>query len=156
MHAPMDFGSEWTSHIEDQVKAWTHDESQDNNDINRSITLEEVKDVMYKLKNNKSSSPENIPNELLKHDGRELVQSLTSLFNKILQNEVIPEEWKYRQITPLYKGKGKHDDLYNYSTGTRFVCQWIMLLHYTNVLLVHNERFPNVAKQSAQFFLLYS
>ena len=28
------------------------------------------------------------------------------------------------------------------STGTRFVCQWIMLLHYTNVLLVHNERIP--------------
>ena len=84
MHDPLDFGIEWTSHIEDQVKAWTHDESQDNNDINRPITLEEVKDVMYKLKNNKSSSPENISNELLKHGGPDLVQTHTSLFNKIL------------------------------------------------------------------------
>ena len=41
-------------------------------------------------------------------------------------------------------------------TGTRVVCQWIMLLHYTNVLLVQNERFPNFAEQSAQFFLLYN
>ena len=41
-------------------------------------------------------------------------------------------------------------------TGTRFVCQWIMLLHYTNVLLVHNEWFPNFAEQSAQFLLLHS
>ena len=41
-------------------------------------------------------------------------------------------------------------------TGTRFVCQWIMLLHYTNVLLGHNERIPNFAEQSAQFLLLYS
>ena len=118
MHDPLDFGSEWTSgnisHIEDQVKAWAQDKSQDYNDINRPITREEVKDVTHKLKNNKSSSPENIPNELLKHGGPDLVQSLTSLFNNILTNEVIPEEWKYRQITPLYKGKGKHDDLHNY------------------------------------------
>ena len=41
-------------------------------------------------------------------------------------------------------------------TGTRVVCQWIMLLQVNNVLLVHNERFPNFAEQSAQFFLLYS
>ena len=42
------------------------------------------------------------------------------------------------------------------STGTRFMCQWIMLLHYTNVLLVHSERFPNFVDQLAQFLLLYS
>ena len=66
------------------MKAWAQDKPQDYNDINRPITREEVNDVTYKLKNNKSSSP------------------------------VIPEEWKYGQITPLYKGKGKHDDLHNY------------------------------------------
>ena len=57
-------------HIEYQVNAWTQDKSQHYNDINRPITREEVKDVTYKLKNNKSSSPENIPNELLKHGGQ--------------------------------------------------------------------------------------
>ena len=42
------------------------------------------------------------------------------------------------------------------TVGTRVVCQWIMLLHYTNVLLVHNERFPNLAELSVQFLLVYS
>ena len=46
------------------------DKSQDYNDINRPITREEVKYVTYKLKNNKDSSPGNIPNDLLKHGGK--------------------------------------------------------------------------------------
>ena len=104
MHDPLDFGSEWTSHIQDQVKAWTQDTSQDYNDINRPITREEVKDVTYKLKNNKSSSPENIQNELLKHGGQgkgkhddlhnyrgiTVNSNIEKTFERVLNNQIIP------------------------------------------------------------------
>ena len=48
-----------------------------------------------------------------------------------------------------------HQLIHMIITGTRVVSRatCIMLLHYTNVLLVHNERFPNFAAQLAMLLL---
>ena len=49
----------------------------------------------------------------LKMGLEQLQNPLTEMFNKILQTEELPSQWKIRKIILLYK-KGAKDDLNNY------------------------------------------
>src|ERR1700761_8732101 len=66
-------------------------------------SLEEVKDVVLKLKNNKAPGSDNIPGELLKFGGDALCKRLHELIVKIWEIEEMPEEWDLGIICPIYK-----------------------------------------------------
>jgi hypothetical protein len=78
------------------------------------ITAEEVKAAISKIKNGKTFGPDGIPVELWKHlpdVGREW---LAELFNKILNDEQMPDDWRNCFLTPMYKEKGDSSECENY------------------------------------------
>lgn len=76
-------------------------------------SIDEVKNVILKLKNNKSPGSDNLPGELFKHGGNALWFQLHELILKIWNTEQVPDEWKDGIICPLYK-KGDKMDCKNY------------------------------------------
>ena len=77
------------------------------------IRLNEVIDVVRNLKNGKTSGPDEILAEILKaHDG--LAQVLWNIIDNSWKSEHLPEDWKFAQVVPLYKNKGKRTDCSNY------------------------------------------
>ena len=83
----------------------------------------EVKKPLSKMKNNKSVGPDGIPIEAFKVLGNLGVKILTNIFNNILINGEMPEEWRRSTITPIYKGKGDHMNCASY--------RWIKFLNHT-------------------------
>ncbi len=88
-------------------------------ELNQSITLEELQDVMKDyLVNDKASGDDGIGNEAWKYGGDELEQLVLQLFNDILEGKKpYPEEWKRGKIVALHK-KGDKNDPNNYRTIT--------------------------------------
>ena len=114
MHDKNHFNKNWTEHVQYQMQTYMKDRLHEGENINNPITHQEITDVLKKLKNNKSASPEDIPNELLKHGGQPLSETLTKIFNHIFSTEMIPKSWLQGLITPIYKGKGTQNDPQNY------------------------------------------
>ena len=67
------------------------------------------------MKNGKATGPDNIPVELWKSLGKEVIDMLRDLMKKIDQEEKMPEEWKDSVIVPIYIDKGDIQVCGNYS-----------------------------------------
>lgn len=78
------------------------------------ITADEVKRALSKTKNGKAVGPDEIPSELLKMCGTSGISWLTSLFNLILSQGKMPDEWRKSNLIPFYKNKGDVADCGNY------------------------------------------
>ena len=78
-----------------------------------AILKREVEEAINNLKSNKTPGEDGILNEYLKWGKEELLESITSLFNKIIRSENIPQQWYKSSIVLLHK-KGNRDDLNNY------------------------------------------
>ena len=50
---------------------------------------------------------------MLKAGGHDLVKSLQIIFNKIMNQRVIPTSWKIMTIKSIYKNKGKRTEMKN-------------------------------------------
>jgi hypothetical protein len=70
-------------------------------------------EVLKALKNRKSPASDGIYNELLKYGGEILAEKINMLFNKILYNHQIHQEWRISILTPLFK-KDDKSNLENY------------------------------------------
>ncbi len=70
---------------------------------------EEIQHAIKNLKNNEASS-ENITDEQIKFDGEALVKTITILFNDILENHQLPEQWKRSDTILIFK-KGDRDNI---------------------------------------------
>ncbi|XP_061541504.1 uncharacterized protein LOC133407527, partial [Phycodurus eques] len=66
------------------------------------------------MKNGKAVGPDDIPVEVWKHLGEVAVEFLTSLFNRILAHEKMPEEWRKSVLVPIFKNKGDVQSCGNY------------------------------------------
>ena len=78
------------------------------------ISKEEVKKVMAKMKRGKAVGPDDIPVEAWRCLGDSAVHFLTGLFNRVLQGEGMPEEWRRSTLVPIYKNKGDAQSCTNY------------------------------------------
>ena len=67
-----------------------------------TLTVEEVQAVLENLESTKATGPDNIPARLLKGTAPIISSSLCMLFNKSLDEGVIPEEWKLANIVPVH------------------------------------------------------
>ena len=82
-------------------------------ELNCTITSDEIKKAIKQLKNGRSGGPDKFLNEFFIHGNSELLTYLHSLFNKILDLEYFPESWSEGLIVPLHK-KGPLDNVNNF------------------------------------------
>nr|XP_049697159.1 uncharacterized protein LOC126054693 [Helicoverpa armigera] len=89
-------------------------EAQVNKGLVREISMDEVERALGSMKNGKALGPDDIPAEVWKVLKRNGCMWLTLFFNKLLHEEVIPQEWCSSSLVPIFKNKGDVQDCGNY------------------------------------------
>ncbi|KAK3534223.1 hypothetical protein QTP86_007022 [Hemibagrus guttatus] len=69
------------------------------------IRKDEVRKALKRMKSGKAVGPDDIPVEVWKCLGEAAVEFLTSLFNRVLESERMPEEWRRSVLVPIFKNK---------------------------------------------------
>ena len=69
------------------------------------VSREEVKNALRRIKKGKAVGPDELPVEIWKCMGKMGIEFLTSLFNRLLMGERMPEEWRRNVLIPIYKNK---------------------------------------------------
>ena len=84
-------------------------------ELNERISREEVKTCVEKQRNCKAAGMDEIPYEFYKNGGNVMIDRMTELFNRVWEDERVPNEWNECRVTLLHKGKHKSKrDLKNY------------------------------------------
>ncbi|KAK3543381.1 hypothetical protein QTP70_018399 [Hemibagrus guttatus] len=78
------------------------------------IRKDEVRKVLKRMKSGKAVGPDDIPVEVWKCLGEAAMEFLTSLFNRVLESERMPEEWRRSVLVPIFKNKGDVQSCSNY------------------------------------------
>ncbi|KAK3516018.1 hypothetical protein QTP70_001751 [Hemibagrus guttatus] len=78
------------------------------------IRKDEVRKALKRMKSGKAVGPDDIPVEVWKCLGEAVVEFLTSLFNRVLESERMPEEWRRSVLVPIFKNKGDVQSCSNY------------------------------------------
>ncbi|KAK3565142.1 hypothetical protein QTP86_000247 [Hemibagrus guttatus] len=78
------------------------------------IRKDEVRKALKRMKSGKAVGPDDIPVEVWKCLGEAAVEFLTSLFNRVLESERMPEEWSRSVLVPIFKNKGDVQSCSNY------------------------------------------
>ncbi|KAK3520700.1 hypothetical protein QTP70_030576 [Hemibagrus guttatus] len=78
------------------------------------IRKDEVRKALKRMKSGKAVGPDDIPVEVWKCLGEAVVEFLTSLFNRVLESERMPEEWRRSVLVPIFKNKGDLQSCSNY------------------------------------------
>lgn len=89
------------------------DQFPDNEDLSKSITVEEIHEAIGQLQDGKAPGDDGISAELLKLGGAETIRWISTLFNSIWSSESIPSDWFNHLIIPLHK-KGRRLECDNY------------------------------------------
>ncbi|XP_063915634.1 caldesmon-like [Zophobas morio] len=79
----------------------------------KAPSLREVKEIMKKLKNNKSPGEDQITAELLKYGGEKLEEKIQKLLEQIWLQEQMPQDWNEAILIPVHK-KGDKMKCSNY------------------------------------------
>ena len=78
------------------------------------ITSEEVKVAIGETKVDKAAGPSGVASEMLKAAGEDGIMWMVDLFNQIISEEKIPDDWKKSWMVTVYKGKGDALDCGSY------------------------------------------
>ncbi|KAK3528614.1 hypothetical protein QTP70_005345 [Hemibagrus guttatus] len=78
------------------------------------IRKDEVRKALKRMKSGKAVGPDDIPVDVWKCLGEAAVEFLTSLFNRVLESERMPEEWRRSVLVPIFKNKGDVQSCSNY------------------------------------------
>ncbi|KAK3541917.1 hypothetical protein QTP86_008097 [Hemibagrus guttatus] len=78
------------------------------------IRKDEVRKALKRMKSGKAVGPDDIPVEVWKCLGEAAVEFLTSLFNRVLESERMPEELRRSVLVPIFKNKGDVQSCSNY------------------------------------------
>ncbi|KAK3516533.1 hypothetical protein QTP70_021738 [Hemibagrus guttatus] len=78
------------------------------------IRKDKVRKALKRMKSGKAVGPDDIPVEVWKCLGEAAVEFLTSLFNRVLESEKMPEEWRRSVLVPIFKNKGDVQSCSNY------------------------------------------
>ena len=65
------------------------------------------------LKIKKARDEDGWSNEMIKYGGQEMCKSLKIMMNRILKEEIIPEQWKKMRLKSNYKNKVERKDMSN-------------------------------------------
>jgi len=78
------------------------------------ITSEEVRVAVKEMKMGKAAGPSGVVAEMLKSAGEDGIRWMTELFNQIILEEKLPDDWKKSWVITVYKGKGDALDCGSY------------------------------------------
>ena len=67
------------------------------------FSLNEISTTLSQLPNNKACGPSGISYEMLKQAGPAFLQTITAFFNRCIQTNHIPKQWKEGRIFPISK-----------------------------------------------------
>lgn len=73
------------------------------NDINKPFTIDEINTAINSLKDKKSPGPDNITPEIIKNLPENTIKYLLSIYNHIWTNNVFPEKWLEVRTFPILK-----------------------------------------------------
>ncbi|KAK3545194.1 hypothetical protein QTP70_001835 [Hemibagrus guttatus] len=79
-----------------------------------NIRKDEVRKALKRMKSGKAVGPDDIPVEVWKCLGEAAVEFLANLFNRVLESERMPEEWRRSVLVPIFKNKGDVQSCSNY------------------------------------------
>ena len=91
-----------------------------------SVSKEEVMENMQRMKNGKAVGPDDIPVEVWKCLGESALKFLTKLYNRTMESERMPEEWRDSVLIPIFKNKGDVQRCSNY-TGIKLISHTMKL-----------------------------
>ena len=116
------------------------------------ITEDAVLEQLQELNISKSQGPDKISPRFLSDMCHEVVKPLKIIFEKSLNEEVLPEDWKGANITPIYKNKGDRHQCTNYRpmSLTSIVCK-ILEKIIRKEILNHMKRNSLFAKEQYGF-----
>ena len=80
----------------------------------KSISKEEVRENMQRMKNGKAVGPDDIRVEVWKCLGESALKFLTKLYNRTMESERMPEEWRDSVLIQLFKNNGDVQSCSNY------------------------------------------
>ena len=78
-----------------------------NIDLNKEITLDEVKKILKKLKKKKAVGVDRLSKEMIKNTPTHFIELFLQVFNKYFRTGDIPKIWCFGLITPFYKKGSK-------------------------------------------------
>ncbi|KAK3544885.1 hypothetical protein QTP86_027580, partial [Hemibagrus guttatus] len=78
------------------------------------IRKDEVRKALKRMKSGKAVGPDDILVEVWKCLGEAAVEFLASLFNRVLESERMPKEWRRSVLVPIFKNKGDVQSCSNY------------------------------------------
>ena len=104
--------------IEQDVNKKIQKNVDDEHNVERkTITQLEVKKAILKMKNKKSGDRSRWKAKWLKEGGDEMIESLTTIFNRVAEEGQIPLQWKETSIKSLYKGGGSKEKIQESQRG---------------------------------------
>ena len=114
-----------------------------------SVSPTDVFEVLSHLNVNKVCGPDGICPHLLKEGAQELSTSLSFMFNKSLQDGVLPIDWTSANITPIFKKGDKHlVNNYRPISLTSIVCKVLEKL-------IHRSLYPLLESHVLQSFSVW-
>ena len=81
--------------------------------LDRKFTLQEIDSAIKNLKSGKATGSDDIRNEYISYENKQLRPALKLLFNEIYDTGIYPAQWCSGIIVPIYK-KGNREDPSNY------------------------------------------
>jgi hypothetical protein len=75
----------------------------------KQISVEDLTNVLNKMKTKKAAGPDKITNKLLKAAGYTIYESLLYIFNLVLVTGIFPEDLKQSRVTPIFKDGDKSE-----------------------------------------------
>ena len=72
------------------------------------ISIDVVKDKLNSLKAYKSPGPDGLHPRLLKETADELVLPLSKIFRNSISSGIVPDDWKYANVTAVFKKGNRH------------------------------------------------
>ena len=79
-----------------------------------------------RMKNGKAVGPANIPVEVWKCMGESALEFLKKLYNRTMESEMMPKEWRYNVLIPIFKNKLDAQSCSNYR-GIKFISHTMKL-----------------------------
>ena len=138
---------------EDTTTTPTFDEKSVDRPLN-SIHIAEkaVLEQLQDLNTAKSQGPDKISPRFLKDMCYEVAVPLTIIYNKSVDEEKLPEDWKIANITPIYKNKGDKHQCTNYRpvSLTSLACKVLEKI-VRKEILTHMKRNNLFAKEQYGF-----
>ena len=110
-------------------------ESLDTNELDKSITKDEIIKAINKLKRRKAVGVDKIENEYLIETRDLLLNFHFELFNLILETGILPENWLIGIIKPIFKNQGEDTNPENYRPLTLLSCFGKLFTSIINVRL---------------------